>query len=461
MAQEEDRLSSMSKTIIHNILSKLPMKDAARTSVLSKTWLETWYTFTILSSCGANHGNLGLCLQLGGDIVRKRNILRLCDYVKRRMLKFCDQTLAIFISKYVHTWLKMVGESDVEEDRLSSLPKIILHNILSKLPEKDAARTSVLSKAWLETWYTFPILSFCDTKILGMNQRPQEVIVWKRNILRFCNHVTRRMLKFSDQRMVVTKFKLMANLFRLPEMSKYVDFWLKLASESGVKVIELSGSLFEEDEKYYVFPMDVIEAKSLAKLVLDGYIRIDSTIMNHSIKFLSLKELSMTRVFLEDEYTIDHLISCCPLIEYITLNHCFVKSPVFDLKYPYSPSSAKKSLNLNGLKKLKGVNVSRIQEVFVDSPSLENLHYFPKDFQGTFKIDFDRHCRMPERIDISSVQLKVFELLHCPNLKEVNIDAPNLFSCRYNGTGCTIPNSFASFIPSTKHQTLGPILCYY
>ncbi|CAJ2636903.1 unnamed protein product [Trifolium pratense] len=42
MEHEEDRLSSMSKTILHNILSKLPMKDAARTSVLSKAWLETW-----------------------------------------------------------------------------------------------------------------------------------------------------------------------------------------------------------------------------------------------------------------------------------------------------------------------------------------------------------------------------------------------------------------------------------
>jgi hypothetical protein len=371
------------------------MKDAARTSVLSKAWLETWYTFTILSFCGTNDRILGLCLQPGEDIVRKRNILRLCDYAKRRMLKFCDQSLDIFMSKYVYIWMKLVGESDVEEDRLSSLPKIILHNILSRLPEKDAARTSVLSKAWLETWYTFPILSFCDTKIVGMNQTPHEVIVWTRNILKFCNHVTRRMLKFSDQRMVIKKFMLTVKLFGLCKLSKFVDFWLKLASESGVEVIKLSDRFVSNDD-IYVLSIDVIEAKSLAKLVLEGKIKVGSTFMNRSIKFLSLRELSMSFVTLGDEHLIEHLISCCPLIEYITLKDCFVLSSGGDQR------DAIKSLNLNGLQKLKGVDVSRIQEVFVDSPSLENLHYFPKDFDRTFKIDFDR-CRNLKKLDLWSM----------------------------------------------------------
>ncbi|PNX82638.1 F-box/LRR-repeat protein, partial [Trifolium pratense] len=37
------------------------------------------------------------------------------------------------------------------EDKLSNLPKFILHNILSRLLSEDAARTSVLSKTWLDT----------------------------------------------------------------------------------------------------------------------------------------------------------------------------------------------------------------------------------------------------------------------------------------------------------------------
>ncbi|MCH79434.1 F-box/LRR-repeat protein, partial [Trifolium medium] len=63
-----------------------------------------------------------------------------------------------------------------EEDKLSNLPKIILHNILSRLPEDDANRTSVLSKAWLETWYTFPILYFSDSDFITESIQPKEDI---------------------------------------------------------------------------------------------------------------------------------------------------------------------------------------------------------------------------------------------------------------------------------------------
>jgi len=46
---------------------------------------------------------------------------------------------------------------------------------------------------------------------------------------------------------------------------------------------------------------------------------------------------------------------------------------------------------------------------------------------------------MAERINISSVQLKVLELSNCSNVKEVNIDAPNLLSCVYYGGGSSEP----------------------
>jgi hypothetical protein len=90
---------------------------------------------------------------------------------------------------------------ELEEDPLSTLPKIILHHILSRLSEKDRARTSVYSKAWLDTWCTFPILSFCDDKIIIMSlAQPMEDKMKKRKIFGFCDYVKRRMLKFHDQK---------------------------------------------------------------------------------------------------------------------------------------------------------------------------------------------------------------------------------------------------------------------
>jgi hypothetical protein len=358
-----------------------------------------------------------------------------------------------------------------DEDRLSNLPKVILHNIMSRLPEKDAARTSVLSKSWLETWYTFPVLSFSDTQISGLFQPsdigrllfPELMDDFVRKIENFIDYLKRRLLRFYDNGLAIKKFKLVVNNVELCSyMSKDVDLWLKLATESGVEEIDLYlPDRPNQDEEgcgeCYVLPKGAIEVKSLTKLELIGGIRVDTAFMNHSIKFFSLRVLSLWDVLSKDEHVIEHIISCCPLIEHITLKFVDMKS-----------------LSMHGLLKLKTLDVEGIQEVYIDAPYLEKFCFCPDDFFSPYKIDFDRcqnlkylslesgiipnkwflelfpkfpfleslkldYCTMDERINISSVQLKMLELSHCSKLKEVNIDAPNLLLCVYRGGGISDP----------------------
>jgi len=363
---------------------------------------------------------------------------------------------------------------ELEEDRLSSLPKIILHHILSRLSEKDRAKTSVYSKAWLDTWCTFPILSFCDDRIIRMSPaRPMEDKMKKRKIFGFCDYVKRRMLKFHDQKLAIKEFQLKMYSLGLCQISKDVDIWLKLACECGVEVIEYSQWVGNSQYNYYALPSCVIEAKSLTKLLLDGFIMIDPILLNYSIKFSSLRVLSLNRVLLGDERAINHLISFCPLIEYITLDSCQM------LNFGGGTRKLMKSLSISGLQKLKSVDVSGIKYVSIDAPGLESLCYFPngRNHDGPTKIDFDRcrnlkelylvsvastfftnnwflelfmkfplleslklnNCDMPKKIDISSVQLKALELTNCSNLKEVNVDSPNLLSFGYNGIDTSEP----------------------
>ena len=202
--------------------------------------------------------------------------------------------------------------------------------------------------------------------------------------------------------------------------------------------------------------------------------------MNHSIKFFSLRVLSLCGILARDEDALEHLISCCPSIEDITLNFCTVLRPNGTTNHPLESHTFEediKSLSMDGLLKLKTVDVQDIQEVYIDAPCLEKLSYCPADFDAPFKIDFDRcqnlkyldllsleggiitnkwflemfrkfpfleslkldDCTIAKRINISSVQLKVLELSHCSNLKEVNIDAPNLLSCVYYGGDSSKP----------------------
>jgi hypothetical protein len=85
----------------------------------------------------------------------------------------------INLTRFSVVLIPFISRQEMEqvEDRLSNLPKIILHNILSWLQKEDAAKTSVLSKAWLETWYTFPNLSFCDFQFIRKSSQPVEDIV--------------------------------------------------------------------------------------------------------------------------------------------------------------------------------------------------------------------------------------------------------------------------------------------
>ncbi|XLT07922.1 hypothetical protein HN51_053721 [Arachis hypogaea] len=121
---------------------------------------------------------------------------------------------------------------------------------------------------------------------------------------------------------------------------------------------------------------------------------------------------------------------------------------------------------------MKGADIRGIQEVYIDARNLENLCYHALDMDAPFKLILDsctnlrwlslQNLRSPnkwfleqfyripfleslmlhncsmfehERINIPSPELKFFSLSHCYNLKEVNIDAPNLLSCEYDGKG--------------------------
>ncbi|KAK2416967.1 hypothetical protein QL285_039316 [Trifolium repens] len=138
----------------------------------------------------------------------------------------------------------------------------------------------------------------------------------------FIDYVNNILARFWKQRLAIKEFNLTVKCFELGYMSKDVDLWLNLASESGVEVLELCNVPNNDEEgrgECYVLPKSVIEAKSLTKLVLKEKIRVDQAFMNHSLQIFSLSEFYLSNVHLEDEQTIEHFISYCPLIEIITL----------------------------------------------------------------------------------------------------------------------------------------------
>ncbi|XP_057735753.1 F-box/FBD/LRR-repeat protein At1g13570-like isoform X2 [Arachis stenosperma] len=249
-------------------------------------------------------------------------------------------------------------------DRLTSLPKvIILDDILTRLPYKDAARTSVLSKEWRDTWFS-----------------NQDMLI---------HYVTKRLLKLLDQGLAIKVFKLNMQCVDHKKMFYHVDLWMKMVSENGVQELELrlplptayvaKGCTIDQE---YDLPLCVIEAKSLTKLVLRGKIRFHQAFLNHSIKLFSVRMLRLCEVLFSHEGIVENLISHCPLIEHLTINDCYIYNPL-------SVPCPVRSLFLHGLEKLKEADVRGIQGVYIDAPNLENLCYCPLDVYAPFKLNLD------------------------------------------------------------------------
>ncbi|MED6156192.1 hypothetical protein PIB30_012207 [Stylosanthes scabra] len=182
-----------------------------------------------------------------------------------------------------------------------------------------------------------------------------------------------------------------------------------------------------------------------------------------------MRILSLSNILFGCEGVMEHFISHCPVIEHLTLDFCKVENPLSIEDPVDSRTYLVKSLSLNGLQKLKEAFFRDILEVHIGAPNLEDLCYYAPVVEESFKLNLDsctnlkclslgdlrspdewlpellykvpfleslmlHDCCLSERIDISGPQLKFFELVRWSNyLKEVNIDAPKLLSCKFVG----------------------------
>ncbi|RYQ87627.1 hypothetical protein Ahy_B09g095149 isoform B [Arachis hypogaea] len=399
-----------------------------------------------------------------------------------RGVKQLDRALSLF--KFVWETAEMKGHLDLqghlwcvgEHNRvLRFWNKAILHDILARLPDRDSARTSVLSKAWRETWSTFPILSICSDQ----HFKSQDVTVdnYHSKIDKVIDYVGRRLLRLRDLGLAIKEFKLIMDYVDYKCMAHHVDLWMKMAIESGGEVLHLQLRLpgryvgRHSSDRFYDLPLSVIESKSLTKLVLMDRIRVGQAFLTHSIKLYSVRILKLCNIFFGHEGIIDHLISHCPLIEDLTVIDCAVYNPPIRGTPQVYEFSLVEFLFLHGLHKLKKVYVQGMREVYIDAPNLESLHCCLQYLNTYFKLNLDSctnlrwlclwnlkniaigdkwflelfskfpflesleldNCSMSKRINISSAQLKVLKLSYCSNLEELNIDARNLLSFAYEG----------------------------
>ncbi|XP_017226430.2 putative F-box/FBD/LRR-repeat protein At3g56780 isoform X2 [Daucus carota subsp. sativus] len=161
------------------------------------------------------------------------------------------------------------------EDRLSSLPDELIHQILSFLGTRQAVQTSILSKRWKRMWTGLPVLSF--------DGYDQLFPYTHSGIIRFIDHV----LKNRDQDTHVSCFKFLA-VYPFPP--NFVRRLINYTIDHNVEELDIDLQF----HRYKPFKLSTFNSDTLKKLKLrvpldyDESLRTDSEWVLPALKALHL-----------------------------------------------------------------------------------------------------------------------------------------------------------------------------
>ncbi|XP_016502219.2 F-box/LRR-repeat protein At1g48400-like [Nicotiana tabacum] len=150
-------------------------------------------------------------------------------------------------------------------DRTSELPTQILHNILSRLPTKTAARTSVLSKPWLKACSTNSHLSFDES---DFKRRHGKFVDFHGQFLRIVDNTLE---KYHHEKIPVSNFKLCILFSDQTDCDGIVDKWFDIIAKKRVSQVSLLvksiSGLFSE--RYNLSADTIFSMESLQQLELN------------------------------------------------------------------------------------------------------------------------------------------------------------------------------------------------
>ncbi|KAM1811682.1 hypothetical protein ACFX12_028289 [Malus domestica] len=243
-------------------------------------------------------------------------------------------------------------------DRISWLPDEVLVSILSRLPLKEAAATSILSRQWRYVWVStmtlvfdseFDIYPFHRLYEIKPELRDQET----RRYVDWVNHVVEH-----HTGTTIERFRACFHLdYRY---SSSIDKWIHIARKKQVQILELDFHV-RARENYYTFSEELlgIDQASASKLT-HSYPEIPSArFCGYNTGFKFLKALCVCKVSVSREI-LEYFLSNCPLLERLTVRYTTKK--LVNLRV-VGPSIALKYLVIESCPGLHSIEISGVNLV--------------------------------------------------------------------------------------------------
>ncbi|KAM0847233.1 hypothetical protein ACQ4PT_055154 [Festuca glaucescens] len=193
-------------------------------------------------------------------------------------------------------------------NRISSLPRELLRDIVSRLPVKDAARTAVLSSCWRPVWLSTPLLLH-DAHLLPKGHRWPLTPANSPAITAAVSHILEAHPgPVHCVRLICTNM----SLYR-PQLAR----WLQLLAAKGVEDLVLVNRPWPRD---LPLPAAVFSIATLTRLYL-GQWKLPDTAVLRGATFPHLRELGICCVFMKHG-DVECLVARSPVLEILNILGC-------------------------------------------------------------------------------------------------------------------------------------------
>lgn len=210
---------------------------------------------------------------------------------------------------------KQIDENARPGVRLEDLPwDLVVYKILSKLPLKEAAKTSVLSTKWRCIWLTCPRLCFDGLAMFKCERG--ELFLHARQFIAQVNAVLQ---KYQGE--VVEEFHIRFDFHSIP--AHYLDNWVIFSLSSKMKnlALDLQTNDIERYPARYKFPFELLDSGSLSGL---QHVQFSFVSIKPPSKFRGFPNLRKLDLQLLDASSKDFetMLSNCKLLEWLSMDRC-------------------------------------------------------------------------------------------------------------------------------------------
>ncbi|KAK4708171.1 hypothetical protein R3W88_029096 [Solanum pinnatisectum] len=340
------------------------------------------------------------------------------------------------------------------------LPTEILHQILSLLPTKTAARTAVLSKSWLNACSTKPHLCFDISHHVEFRAH---------QFLRIVDNTLERYHR--DNNLPISSFELCISFYDHIYYDGLVDKWLDIITDKRASKVSLFVKSKAKDycERYNLFVHNIFKMKFIQHLEINHcsilLAKRKAFFYDDKIKCENLKNITLCSVTIS-QLALESLISCCPQIEKVSIQYCIgfnsirvtktlpkllcfsifccpiveveiVDAPkLLSFEYvnkgdytPYSSSdnlhTCLRTIEIGTCQNLRKVEFVKVTVDYWDLFKLIRKLHSVKEL-------ILQYCRYLRKIQISSSTLEVCSIVRCDLVEQVIFDTPKLHSLAFS-----------------------------